>query len=246
MERVFMEIKKFENPDIGMSAESGRIVLEMEANMSEILDFKKADKSLYSARTDCPAVIKVPRLPFVSLKGLGDPNREEFKEAVGALYGFSYALRMSEKNGDAPSGFYLYSVAPLEGVWSVSNGKGYDPKDKAALAWTIMIRQPDFLDKAGFARFVAKAREKAAKKKENAVCFDKLEFARAEEGVCAQILHRGPYDDEPATFALMEAWLARNGYARITKDHREIYLSAPGKTPPEKMKTLLRVQIMKA
>jgi len=147
---------------------------------------------------------------------------------------------MSDKNGLAPEGFVPYTVGPLEGEWSLAVGKAYDPRDKSALGWTIMIRQPDFLDKAAFARFRALAKDKAAKKKEPTSPFNRLEFGLRAEGLCAQILHRGPYDAEPAAFARMEACLAEEGYSRLSKDHREIYLSDPRRTAPEKLKTILR------
>jgi hypothetical protein len=108
-----------------------------------------------------------------------------------------------------------------------------------------MIRQPGFLDTSGFEHFRDVAKEKAEKKKEPIACFERLEFGMLAEGRCAQILHRGPYDDEPATFARMEADLAKEGWIRLSMDHREIYLSDPRKSKPAAMKTILRVQIRK-
>ncbi|BDP56301.1 hypothetical protein OK7_04162 [Enterococcus faecium EnGen0024] len=66
-----------------------------------------------------------------------------------------------------------------------------------------------------------------------------------EEGLCAQILHVGPYDEEPATFEKLEAFIAKEGYERASKEHKEIYISDPRKSAPEKMKTILRVKIEK-
>jgi hypothetical protein len=107
-----------------------------------------------------------------------------------------------------------YVVAPLEGLWSLAVGTAYDPKDKSSLGWTIMIRQPGFLDASGFERFRDLGKKKAAKKKEPIACFERLEFGILAEGRCAQILHRGRCDDEPATFARMEADLAKEGWIR--------------------------------
>ena len=64
-----------------------------------------------------------------------------------------------------------------------------------------------------------------------------------EEGLCVQIMHHGPFDDEPATVARMDAWLAQNGYENDlseTRMHHEIYLSDARKTAPEKLKTVIR------
>lgn len=49
-----------------------------------------------------------------------------------------------------------------------------------------------------------------------------------EEGLCVQIMHIGPFDDEPATVAVMNAYLAENGYENDLSDrrlHHEIYMS---------------------
>lgn len=213
--------------------------------MSAVLDFKKRDKTLYSAPEDFPAIIDVPELPFVRLSGQGNPNGEAFAEAVGALYGFSYALRMSEKSGDAPRNYEAYVVPPLEGRWTLASGTKYDKTKKDSLGWTIMIRQPDFLDKGSFAHFVDSARQKAGKKGESTEAYERLEFCHDREGLCAQLLHKGPYDSEPVSFAKMETWLRENHYERVSMEHREIYLSDPRKADPKSMKTLLRLQVRK-
>ena len=56
-------------------------------------------------------------------------------------------------------------------------------------------------------------------------------------------MHHGPYDDEPATVALMDEFLTKNGYMNDfseTRLHHEIYMSDARKVPPEKWKTVIR------
>ena len=87
----------------------------------------------------------------------------------------------------------------------------------------------------------------AAKKKQ--LDCSSAEFLTIEEGLCVQIMHVGSYDDEPASVAVMDEYLAQNGYANdLTAErlHHEIYLSDPRKTAPEKRKTVLRHPIKKA
>lgn len=63
------------------------------------------------------------------------------------------------------------------------------------------------------------------------------------------MMHVGSYDDEPASVALMDDYLAQNDYVNdLTAErlHHEIYLSDPRKTAPEKRKTVLRHPIKKA
>jgi hypothetical protein len=54
-----------------------------------------------------------------------------------------------------------------------------------------------------------------------------------------QIMHLGPYSEEPATIEKMVAFAAENGY-RVHGRHHEIYLGDPRRTKPEKLKTVLR------
>ena len=69
-----------------------------------------------------------------------------------------------------------------------------------------------------------------------------------DEGLCVQIMHLGSFDEEPATVALMNEYLDKNGYVNdITKTrlHHEIYLSDARKVAPEKWKTVIRHPIKK-
>lgn len=69
-----------------------------------------------------------------------------------------------------------------------------------------------------------------------------------DEGLCVQMMHVGPYDDEPTSIALMDSFLEKNGYADDSNEnrlHHEIYLSDPRRVAPEKLKTVIRRPIRK-
>ena len=69
-----------------------------------------------------------------------------------------------------------------------------------------------------------------------------------EEGLCVQMMHLGPFDEEPQTVALMEQYLKEQGYVTdITEKrlHHEIYMSDARKVAPEKWKTVIRHPIKK-
>lgn len=191
---------------------------------------------LYAAKAK-PAIVTVPTLLFVLAEGTGDPNGPVFAAATAALYSFSYAVRMSYKSGDVPAGYYAYTVSPLEGEWDLVD-KSRTPTDKSNYRWRIMIRQPDFLTPALFERFLAET-----KRKKPSDWLDQLQLAELEEGLCCQMLHIGPYDAEPASFATMEDFATAQGYCRISKQHREIYLSDPRRSEPGKLKTILRFRV---
>lgn len=204
----------------------------------EKVDYKKAFKNLYLPPTK-PVIVEVPVMCFAVIEGKGDPNAEEFAEATAALYGFSYGVKMSYKSAEIPVGYYEYTVFPLEGVWDlVDKSKGI--ADKSNLAYSIMIRQPDFLTDALFERFI----QETKKKKPNP-SLDQIYYSTMEEGLSCQMLHRGSYDDEPASFEQMERYCEENGYIRTSKTHREIYLSDPRKTEASQLKTVLRFSVAK-
>lgn len=63
-----------------------------------------------------------------------------------------------------------------------------------------------------------------------------------------QIMHIGPYDDEPATVAKMDAYISEEGYANDFSDtrmHHEIYLSDARRVAPERCKTVIRHPVRK-
>jgi len=200
------------------------------------VDYKKDDKQLYVPATS-PAIVDVPRMPFFTVNGSGDPNGEAFALATEALYNMSYAVRMSYKSEPVPAGYYEYTVFPLEGVWDLLD-RSKPATDKSNFKYTLMIRQPDFVTAALFERF----REQLSKKKANPF-LEHIRFAPVEDGWSCQMMHIGSFDEEPASFARMEAFCTEQGYRRASKIHREIYLSDPRKTESSKLKTVLRFPV---
>lgn len=61
-----------------------------------------------------------------------------------------------------------------------------------------------------------------------------------------QILHVGPYDNEPESFVKVDEFCSAHSLQRVNDEwHREIYLSDARKVEPAKLKTVLRVQVKK-
>ena len=206
------------------------------------IDFKKTEKELYMPKTT-PSIVDVPEMTFIMVDGSGNPNTsEEYKNALEILYGLSYGIKMSKKSGTQPEGYFEYVVAPLEGLWWYKDGGVItDISDKDSFCWTSMIRQPDFVT----AEAVDLAKFALSKKKPGL----DLSIARLEkftEGLCAQIMHIGSYDNEPVTTAILEKHIEESGYRTdftAARRHHEIYLGDPRKTAPEKLKTVIRYPI---
>lgn len=206
-------------------------------------DFKKEYKELYMPKKK-PEIVNVPKANYIAVRGKGNPNEEggAYQKAVGILYAVAYTLKMSYKTDYKMEGFFEYVVPPLEGFWWQDNVEGVDYSNKDTFNWISVIRLPDFVTKADFDWAV----ETASQKKK--MDCSAAEFFTVEEGLCVQIMHIGPFDDEPATVAVMDVYLAENGYENDLTDirlHHEIYISDARKIAPEKWKTVIRHPIRK-
>lgn len=203
----------------------------------KVFDYKKEYKDLYMPK-DKPALIEVPPMNFLMVDGSGDPNNNpDFQYGTELLYGLSYTIKMSNKKGKQPEGYFEYVVPPLEGLWWIDEGEfSFEKRDN--WKWTLMIRQPEFVNEE-----VVKWASNELMKKKPELDIGKVRFETLEEGLCVQIMHIGPYATEPETMKKVEAFLSENGLRdtlRLGGKHHEIYLSDPRKCKPESMKTVLR------
>lgn len=207
-------------------------------------DFKKEYQEFYMPKNQ-PAVVRVPKANYIAVRGQGDPNEEggAYQQAISVLYAVAYTLKMSYKTDHKIDGFFEYVVPPLEGFWRQDGVDGVDYSNKSAFHWISVIRLPDFVSQTD----VEWAARTAAKKKK--IDCSSAEFMTIDEGLCVQMMHVGPFDDEPATVALMDAYAERNGYVNDITDkrlHHEIYMSDARRVAPEKWKTVIRHPIRKA
>ena len=206
--------------------------------MKMAFDFKKEYKEFYMPKGK-PEIVMVPKANYIAVRGKGDPNDEggAYQQAVGILYAVAYTLKMSYKTDYRIEGFFDYVLPPLEGFWWQDGVGGIDYSDKSTFNWISVIRLPDFVTQKDFDWATGEA-----EKKKHLDC-SKAEFLTIDEGLCVQIMHIGPFDDEPATVSMMNAYLLENGYENDfsgSRFHHEIYLSDARKVAPEKWKTVIR------
>lgn len=201
-------------------------------------DFKKEYREFYLP-PEKPQIVDIPPMNYIAVRGQGDPNEEggAYQQAIGVLYAVAYTLKMSSKGGRKIQGFFEYVVPPLEGFWDQEGPISAGSINKAGFRWISVIRLPDFVTPEDFQWAVAEA-----SRKKKLDCFA-AELLSVAEGLCVQMLHRGPYDAEPASIALMDQFIEASGYVNdltAARLHHEIYLSDPRRSAPEKQKTVLR------
>ena len=193
-------------------------------------EWRKHEKALYGAGKT-PGLVDVPAQKFIVISGRGDPNGEDFSARISALYPLAYALRSVFKARDED-----YAVYPLEGLWSGAVQGGAVVKSE--LEYELMIRQPDAATEDEFSEALDRTR-----RRKPSPLLDEVRFEAITDGRCVQMLHTGPYDDEPASFALMADFAAANGLERAGAGHREIYLNDAKRTEPAKLRTILRFSV---
>lgn len=206
-------------------------------------DFKKEYKMFYKPKNK-PEIVEVPKAHYIAVRGKGDPNETggAYQQAIQLLYSVAYTLKMSYKTDYHMEGFFEYVVPPLEGLWWQDRGGDINYKDKSAFHWISLIRLPDFVTPKDLDWAIA-----TASKKKKLDC-SPVERLTLDEGLCVQIMHQGPFDDEPKTIALMQEFLTENGYVTDLTDerrHHEIYLSDARRVAPDKWKTVIRLPIKK-
>jgi hypothetical protein len=200
----------------------------------EKIDWNAHYKALYSPSASKAQIIDVPVMNFLMIDGQGDPNTSPlYQQALEVLYNLAYTLKFNLKK----AGIADYRVMPLEGLWWASDMNVFSVEDKSAWQWTMMIAQPEVVTPDHVA-----AAFDAARQKKSLALLDQVRFEAYKEGLCAQVLHLGPYSAEGPTVARLHAFIAENSYQLCGK-HHEIYIGDPRRSAPEKLRTILRQPI---
>ncbi|MCE5333166.1 MAG: GyrI-like domain-containing protein [Desulfobacteraceae bacterium] len=201
------------------------------------VDYKKDLKTLYKAPEDGFVFVQVPSLNYLMIEGMGDPSTSLlFQNSVEALYGIAYAVKFAAKAGRiGPE----YTIAPLEGLWWCEGVGGFDAEHRHLWHWRLQIPQPPHVDD-GMVRKAADGLEAKGK----VGPFGSVRLENFEEGLCVQTLHVGPFSSEGPKIEEMHRFALESGYG-LRGMHHEIYMSDHRRTPPEKLRTILRQPVEK-
>jgi hypothetical protein len=198
-------------------------------------DLRKELKQLYAPSAKVVVEVQVPAFTFLMIDGQGDPNHSvDYAEAVEALFSVSYAAKFMVKKAPLKSGLGRdYAVMPLEGLWWADDLNAFRHGDRMSWRWTMMIMQPAFVPES-----VLRAAMTAVAAKKKLPGLPRLRIEKFEEGLCAQILHIGPFTEEGPTIERLHAHIeARSG---LRGKHHEIYLTDIRRADPARWKTIIR------
>jgi hypothetical protein len=199
------------------------------------IDIRKELKQIYSPSAKEPELVKVPTFNFLMIDGEGAPESQQFQEAVQAIYSTAYTIKFVfkfDKKIDFP-------VMALEGLWWLKQGAPFQIGKRDDWCWTVMILQPKIVTKTMLTKVIRKIKEK-----KELPGIDKIRLEPFNEGLSVQMLHIGPYADEPVTMQKIEEFSVERGLTASGK-HHEIYMSDPRRVKQENMKTILRHAVKK-
>jgi len=197
------------------------------------LDLYRKYRKEYAATT-MPALVAVGPATYLSISGKGVPGGPAFTEAIGALYGVAFTVKMTRKF----AGERDYVVSKLEGRWPDFKPEGL-PADKEQWTWQMLIRTPDFVNEQEIGQAVS-----VLEKRGKGAGADRVRLETIEDGRCVQALHIGPYENEGETMCRMGTLAESKGF-KLSGVHHEIYISDPRRVAPEKLKTILRHPVEK-
>ena len=184
-----------------------------------------------------PEHVTVPATNYVVIdRHVLAESADAFRTAV-TLDVLSTAIhaRLREQSG------LQYLVFPLEGVWHLLDSDvGFSRPEN--IQGRMMTKQPFELSSESLSHVKAEC----IKNSEGRELVDYLAAATlepVESHEVVQMLHVGPYSDEPSTFATMNEFARVNGLNRRADAHREVYLKDVRHGPPDAFETILRVSV---
>jgi hypothetical protein len=183
-----------------------------------------------------PVLVTMDEAVYLTVSGRGAPGGPQFSEKVGALYGAAFTIKMTRKF----AGQQDYAVSKLEAQWWLDGAScDYANTPKEKWNWRLMIRTPPFVKQKDLDDAARKLIEKG-----KAPCANQVKLESITEGLCVQMLHVGPYEEESRSLGAMNAFAEQQGLTFHGR-HHEIYFSDPRRVAPEKLKTILRMPVGK-
>ncbi|HEX2953442.1 MAG TPA: GyrI-like domain-containing protein [Bacillota bacterium] len=193
----------------------------------EKVNYQKRLGGLYKASSVRPSVIETPVMSYIVIDGTGNPSGKVFQDAVKTLYPVAYLLKFMIRERLEVD----YGVMPLEVQWKV------DREHKESFDWNAMILQPSLVTRELFREAVQLATLKKDPPRINEIRMDSIN-----EGLCIQMLHRGPYGRMNETLEKMLDFIEKNEF-QSGRDTHDIYLNSIKKAKPENLKTIMRLPI---
>lgn len=189
-------------------------------------DLKKSNKQFYSTRDHDVTVYEIPEMKFIHTMGIGEHNiyrMGDYKEiwTMGRFINRvkHYTVKDMNKN---------FSRMPLEMEWGGLRETGVEFK--------ALMAVPEYINETFYQSTMTDLENRLGD-----LNF-KINVETIIQGKCAQILHKGSYQDLGRTMEILKEELHRRAF-KLRNRHREIFMNHPHCNPPEKLQILIRQPI---
>lgn len=192
--------------------------------------------------TTTPDIVTIPARTVLALEGTGAPESERFQQSVAAIYGVAYTLKFARKKLRRPD----FKIGPLEARWWTADPTRALPEvAREQWCWELRIAVPEDVTAAEVSQAIEAATSRKGGKLEGNPYVANVERTALSAARCGRVLHVGPYGAEAASFARISATLKEAGLASRNL-HSEVYLTDPRRAKPEKLKTVLLLELKEA
>lgn len=181
----------------------------------------------------------MPAVQILSITGNEPPASEQYQNALAALYGLAYTLKMGLKFKKIPhpTGYFDFAISGLETLWWSTAGHAFEIANPDTLHWQAFLIVPGFVTQ----ELVDTARTQAQVKKPR-IPYSSVRLETFDEGRVVQLLHTGPYDQVQVALDTLHSYMEKHRLTMRGK-HHEIYLNDPSRTTPGKLKTVVRLPV---
>lgn len=201
---------------------------------SQVLDFLREDRIYFKAPIE-PEIVEFGKKNYLSLEGRGSPENEIYQKSIEAIFSSAFFLKFyHKKKGNN------FKVSKLECLWWVDEGKDFSNTPMEEWHWKLLIRIPDYITMEEVSEGASKMK---VEKELDEV--SRIGLISLEEGKCVQVMHIGSYNKVGETYDKLLKFI---NISRLEPNgpYHEIYISDPGRTPPEKLKTIVRQPVRSA
>ena len=177
--------------------------------------------------------------PYIVIDTSVAAGSPELLQALSVLEQLSIMVRATRQGSAEYDGDSLF---PLEGVWDLVESDKALTFDERVTPGKIMMCQASSLTIAEFDEH--RQRLSTTIQTSQLLYLNAARLVTIDEGLCVQILHLGQYNDEPASFAILNRFLQAHQLRRVSAStHREIYLVDARTAQSAAYKTVLRLQV---
>jgi hypothetical protein len=186
-------------------------------------------------------VVTLPSRSVLALEGQGAPESGSFQRCIAAMYGVAYTLKFARKKQGGDD----FKIGPLEARWWADSPtpRSIAQAPRETWRWQLRIAMPRDVAARELKAAIALATSRG--KLKNSTEATRVLLRRLPAERYGRVLHVGPYAQEQASFERILAALQTAGL-RPGNAHLEVYISDPRRTKPDRLKTVLLLEVQAA